>query len=53
MFSGSVSWAWLPLSLLFGSPWIVAIVFYWWRRPRDGALPMSMADQVRQWLWPP
>jgi len=37
--------------LLFGSPWIMAIVYYWMHRPRDGAIPMSMAEQARQRLW--
>jgi hypothetical protein len=42
--------AWLIL-LTAGSPWLVGIVYYWHRRPRDGAIPTSMADRVRHRLW--
>jgi hypothetical protein len=46
-------WVWL-LPLLFGAPWIAAIVYYWRRaRPLDGALPASAADLARKRLWTP
>ena len=35
------------LALLFGSPWIVGIVWMWRRLPRDGAVPPSMGEQLR------
>jgi hypothetical protein len=37
----------LVLSLVFGSPWLVASVWLWRLRPRDGALPPSMAELAR------
>ena len=43
-------WAWL-LPLLFGAPWIVAIVWLWRHRIRDGRQPESMAELARQRLW--
>jgi hypothetical protein len=43
-------WAWL-FPFVCGAPWMVAIVYYWRRRPRDGAIPMSTADRARQRLW--
>ncbi len=42
--------AWLML-VAAGSPWIVGIVDYWHHRPRDGAIPPSMADRVQHRLW--
>jgi len=36
--------------LLFGSPWIVGIAYYWHCRPRDGSLPPSFGEHVRQRL---
>jgi hypothetical protein len=46
-------WAWLLLLFAFGAPWVIGIGYYWRHRPRDGAIPMSMADQARQRLWTP
>ncbi len=43
-------WAWL-VPLAVAGPWIVGIVYYWHRRVRDGAIPMSMADEARRRLW--
>jgi hypothetical protein len=43
-------WTWL-LPLAFGAPWIAGIVYYWHRRPRDGSIPLSLADEVRKRLW--
>ena len=41
--------AWLvPVALV--APWIAGITYYWRRRPRDGSLPMSMADMARKRL---
>ena len=42
-------WAW-ALPLVFGSPWIAASVWFWLQRPRDGALPQSMAELARKRL---
>jgi hypothetical protein len=49
--SFSVWWAWL-VPTLFGAPWLAAIAWCWRHRPRDGAIPPSMADLARQRLWP-
>ena len=45
-------WAWVVFPLGFGVPWIVGIVWAWRRRPRDGAIPLSAADEARRRLWP-
>jgi hypothetical protein len=42
----------LLILLAAGAPWIVGIAYYWQRRPRDGAVPLSMADRARRRLWP-
>jgi hypothetical protein len=44
-------WKAVLLALLFASPWIAAIAWLWSRRPRDGSLPPSMAEQARKRLW--
>jgi hypothetical protein len=41
----------LLLPILFGAPWIVAIVWFWRQRPRDDEVPLSMAERARQRLW--
>jgi len=38
----------LSLALLFGSPWIVGIVWMWRRLPRDRAVPPSMGEHLRR-----
>jgi hypothetical protein len=43
-------WAWL-LPFVFGAPWIVASIWYWRHRPRDGEIPPSAAEMVRKRLW--
>jgi hypothetical protein len=50
MYSGDPWWAWL-LPLGFGAPWLAAIAWLWNKRPRDGAIPPSMADAARKRLW--
>jgi hypothetical protein len=42
---------WLVVLLLLVAPWIVGIVYYWRRRPRDGWIPPSIADMARNRLW--
>ncbi len=56
---GSASWyrhtehmSAVGFSLLFGSPWLVAIGWAWSRAPRSDAVPMSMAESARLRLWP-
>ena len=44
-------WSWL-LPILFGGPWIVAIVWFWRHTPRDDTVPLSMAEEARRRLWP-
>lgn len=44
-----VLWA-LLFPFIFGAPWIAGIVYYWRRRPRDGAMPLSLADEARRRL---
>jgi hypothetical protein len=39
--------AWL-LPTLVGAPWAAAIVWLWRYRPRDGFIPVSMAEHARQ-----
>jgi hypothetical protein len=41
----------LWLSLLFGAPWLAAIVYTWSRAPRMGGMPPSFADRTHQRLW--
>jgi hypothetical protein len=41
----------LWLSLLFGAPWLAAIVYTWSRAPRMDGPPPSMADHARERLW--
>ena len=43
-------WA-LLLPVVFGAPWIVAIAWLWSKRPRDGAVPPSLAETARKRLW--
>jgi hypothetical protein len=42
-------WGWL-LPALFVAPWLVPSIWLWRRRPRDGAVPPSMADTARERL---
>jgi hypothetical protein len=44
-------WPALSLGLVFAAPWIVAILWNWHKRPRDGAVPPSLAETVRKRLW--
>ncbi len=39
------------LSLLFGAPWLVAIVWVRSRAPRTDVVPPSMAESARERLW--
>jgi hypothetical protein len=41
----------LWLSLLFGAPWLAAIVYTWSRAPRMDGPPLSQADRTRERLW--
>jgi hypothetical protein len=43
-------WIWL-LFVGIASPWVTAIIYYWRKRPRDGAIPPSMAEAARKRLW--
>jgi hypothetical protein len=36
---------------LFVAPWIVGCILFWIHRPRDGEIPKSGADLVRERLW--
>jgi hypothetical protein len=40
----------LWLSLLFGTPWLVAIAWAWSLAPRMDSVPPSMAARIRQRL---
>ena len=42
-------WVWL-YPFIFGAPWIAGIIWYWHIRPRDGAIPPSMAETARKRL---
>ena len=44
------AWAWV-FPPLFSAPWIVACIWLWLRRPRDGEIPKSAADLARERLW--
>ena len=50
MDTGGPWWVWL-LPVVFGAPWIAAIVWLWSKRPRDGAVPPSLAEMARKRLW--
>jgi hypothetical protein len=39
------------LLVVIGSPWIAATLWFWRQRPRDGRIPLSMADSARLRLW--
>jgi hypothetical protein len=45
-------WSAVSLILLAGAPWIVGIGYYWRGRVRDGSVPPSLAERVRERLWP-
>jgi hypothetical protein len=47
-----LTWSDWPLALVVLAPWIAGIVWFWRRRPRDGAIPLSMAEHARRRLWP-
>jgi hypothetical protein len=34
--------------LVLATPWFVAVVWCWYRRPRDGSIPPSMAELARK-----
>jgi len=38
------------LSILFGAPWLAAIVGAWSRAPRADAVPPSLGERARQRL---
>jgi integral membrane sensor domain MASE1 len=40
----------ISLGLLFGSPWLIASIYYWRRSIRDGATPPSLGEQLRDRL---
>ena len=40
----------VSLGLLFGSPWLVASIYYWRRFGRDGGLQPSLGEQLRKRL---
>jgi hypothetical protein len=40
----------LWLSLLFGAPWLAAIIWIWSRAPRTDVVPPSMGEQALQRL---
>jgi hypothetical protein len=42
----SHSLTWIAYPAIFGAPWLLAIVWYWRRRPSDGAVPASMGQQA-------
>jgi hypothetical protein len=42
---------WWILPILFGAPWLVGIACYWPRVRRDGYVPPSLAEQVKERLW--
>ena len=46
----AVFWLLLPVVC---SPWIVGIVWAWRQIPRDGAIPVSLGELLRQKLLPP
>jgi hypothetical protein len=44
-------WIDVSLGLLFASPWLLATVWFMRQRVRDGALPASLGEQMRnRWL---
>jgi hypothetical protein len=51
LMSATDPWWALLLSVVFGAPWIVAIAWLWSKRPRDGAVPPSLAETARKRLW--
>ena len=42
---------WWILPPVIGLPWLVAIAFYWPRVRRDGHVPPSLAEVVKDRLW--
>jgi hypothetical protein len=45
------TWSALLIAVAAGSPWLVAIAYYWRRRPRDGFVPPSAGEMARKRLW--
>jgi hypothetical protein len=43
-------WVSVTLGLLFGSPWLVASVYYLRKGIRDGAVQPSLGEQMRNRL---
>jgi hypothetical protein len=52
MLADQAAWTGLLVIPIVGAPWIVAIVWYWRRIPRDDYVPPSMSELARQRLWP-
>jgi len=48
------SW-WFPfvVVLVVGAPWVAAIAYYWPKVRRDGYVPPSLGEVVRERLWGP
>ena len=44
-------WFVFVIILAVGAPWIAAIVYYWPKVRRDGYVPPSLAEVVRDRLW--
>jgi hypothetical protein len=42
---------WWILPFLFGAPWLAGIAYYWPRVRRDGHVPPSLAETVKERLW--
>jgi hypothetical protein len=38
----------VSLGLVFGCPWLLASIYYWRRTVRDGAIPLSLGEQLRK-----
>ncbi|HST16694.1 MAG TPA: hypothetical protein VLK36_03430 [Gaiellaceae bacterium] len=46
------SWTWLPVSLLFGAPWIAGIIWVCLRTRGRDHVPPSLAEMASRRLWP-
>ena len=46
------NWWFVPVTVLVvGASWIAALAYYWQKVRRDGYVPPSLADTVKDRLW--
>jgi hypothetical protein len=51
MLAAGDTWFVAVIILAAGAPWIVAIAYYWPKVRRDGYVPPSLAQIIKERLW--